>query len=431
MVALGCATAACRPPATVTPEPRRAAPAAPEVGDSDGDGIADDRDRCPTVAEDLDQLEDGDGCPETDADHDRIPDDEDACPRQPGGVLADERGCPYVPAATEECPILSLAPEVTFAPNAFTLDASASDLVALIAQDVATVPENYHLVIAGHRAVDEPPDTGLERARAVRRALEEAGLDDDRFVVVNRADRDATGPTEPDRRVTFQLRARCAAPNPPDYDFQEPLPARSLPSDAPAMRYANLSPGACRAELARRDLPLLRDKRPTPGVATGVRFTDSLHGIAIIAPGKPTTYGVMDCRLALTFDDATQVLATLGVVRIRVDNTYRRGAKLPNRRRQQSQHAHGLAADITAFYLADGRELNVERDWSGERGEPVCGPDARVDVPTEGAILLRDIACDLGRHGLFHTMLTPNYNAAHRNHFHFDIKRDANRWDIH
>ena len=36
----------------------------PKVGDRDGDGIKDDVDRCPNQAEDFDQFEDSDGCPE-------------------------------------------------------------------------------------------------------------------------------------------------------------------------------------------------------------------------------------------------------------------------------------------------------------------------------------------------------------------------------
>ncbi len=427
---LWCAAVACQPPAALEPSPRRAAPTALEIVDSDGDGLADDQDRCPTPAEDRDGLEDDDGCPEVDADHDHIIDQEDACPRESGGVLAEDRGCPYVLATNEECPIISLAPEIGFEPTDTALDEPQTELVAMIARDIARLPEDYELIVAGHRMATEPPDAGLERARAVHRVLVEHGVVPERISLVNRADQDAADATQPNHRVTFRIQAACAKAE-PEYAFQQPVSPRLLPPEAPAMRYANLSPGACRAELKQRELPVVRDRRPTPGVATGLRFTEPIHGVTIVAPGKPTTYGVMDCRLALTMDDAAKILAEFGVVRLRVDNTYRRGANLPGRRARRSQHAHGLAADITAFYLAGGREVNVERDWSGERGDPVCGPEAHVAVPTENVILLRNIACELGRSGLFHTMLTPNYDAAHRNHFHFDIKRDARRWNIH
>jgi hypothetical protein len=33
--------------------------------------------------------------------------------------------------------------------------------------------------------------------------------------------------------------------------------------------------------------------------------------------------------------------------------------------------------------------------------------------------------CDIVRSGLFHHVLTPSYDAAHRDHLHLDIKREG------
>lgn len=68
-----------------------------------------------------------------------------------------------------------------------------------------------------------------------------------------------------------------------------------------------------------------------------------------------------------------------------------------------SEHASANAVDIAAFRLADGRRITVAGDWEGD------GPEARFlrDV--------RDGACDL-----FATTLSPDYNAAHRDHLHLD-----------
>jgi hypothetical protein len=41
---------------------------APRFEDADGDGIGDDADDCPELAEDPDHVEDDDGCPEDDSD---------------------------------------------------------------------------------------------------------------------------------------------------------------------------------------------------------------------------------------------------------------------------------------------------------------------------------------------------------------------------
>ncbi|MHA6723421.1 extensin-like domain-containing protein [Sphingomonas sp. RS2018] len=75
-----------------------------------------------------------------------------------------------------------------------------------------------------------------------------------------------------------------------------------------------------------------------------------------------------------------------------------------------SQHATADAIDIAGFVLADGTRISVVRDWDAE------GKDAGK------AAFLRDVrdgACDV-----FTTVLSPDYNAAHRDHFHLD---QANR----
>lgn len=67
-----------------------------------------------------------------------------------------------------------------------------------------------------------------------------------------------------------------------------------------------------------------------------------------------------------------------------------------------SEHATANAVDIAGFTLDDGTRISVLRDWDeGERGRFLD------DV--------RDGACDL-----FATVLSPDYNRAHRDHLHLD-----------
>lgn len=87
------------------------------VADTDGDGIADDRDQCPTEPEDRDGDADEDGCPdltEKDLDGDGLVGDADQCPQKPEDVdgFEDEDGCPDddndgdgVPDATDKDPM--------------------------------------------------------------------------------------------------------------------------------------------------------------------------------------------------------------------------------------------------------------------------------------------------------------------------------------
>jgi OOP family OmpA-OmpF porin len=84
--------------------------------DNDGDGIVDGSDQCPTEPEDKDGLDDDDGCPEEDRDGDRIADTKDKCPDQPEDRdgFQDEDGCPdcdndgdgvpECPQAVDQCP---------------------------------------------------------------------------------------------------------------------------------------------------------------------------------------------------------------------------------------------------------------------------------------------------------------------------------------
>ena len=77
-----------------------------------------------------------------------------------------------------------------------------------------------------------------------------------------------------------------------------------------------------------------------------------------------------------------------------------------------SEHATADAVDIAAFRLADGTRITLIGDWTGE------GPKAQF------LRAVRDGGCDL-----FATVLSPDYNEAHRDHFHFDqAERGAMGW---
>ncbi|MGE0786260.1 MAG: thrombospondin type 3 repeat-containing protein [Sandaracinaceae bacterium] len=64
--------------------------------DSDGDSINDSVDGCPDDAEDVDEWEDEDGCPDLDNDGDEVPDGDDPCPNDAEDLdeHEDQDGCP-------------------------------------------------------------------------------------------------------------------------------------------------------------------------------------------------------------------------------------------------------------------------------------------------------------------------------------------------
>ena len=86
---------------------------APRNHDQDGDGIPDDVDQCPLLAEDYDGYQDHDGCPEDDNDDDGIPDRDDKCPntKEDRDGYQDADGCPdpdndqdHIPDEQDACP---------------------------------------------------------------------------------------------------------------------------------------------------------------------------------------------------------------------------------------------------------------------------------------------------------------------------------------
>lgn len=76
-----------------------------------------------------------------------------------------------------------------------------------------------------------------------------------------------------------------------------------------------------------------------------------------------------------------------------------------------SEHARARALDVAGFRLSDGRRISVAGGWAR------MGPESLFlhDV--------RDGACRL-----FATVLSPDYNAAHRDHLHLDEAKRGALW---
>ena len=208
--------------------------------------------------------------------------------------------------------------------------------------------------------------------------------------------------------------------------FREPVTDK-LGSSAPAVRFAEMSQAECLREVERDSVALKRETKAEDGIATPVRITGPLRGVKFVVPGPSSKFGVLDCRLGLALDELAGSLASYDVVAVHVDNFYRPHAKLPGKSKN-SQHAFGLAADITSIELKDGRKLTPVEDWRAEIGETPCGPAAVMSGDASSAAdatMLRNVVCDVARKGLFHDVLTPSFNAAHKSHFHFDIKHNT------
>ena len=208
-----------------------------------------------------------------------------------------------------------------------------------------------------------------------------------------------------------------------DRSYRLPLGDTLTTRKAMATKYADLTPGNCRAEVRRRHLPIVAVKSAL-GIVDPMRLTGALRGIRFVTPGPKSVHGLLDCRLVLLLDELSGVLASEGVTTVYVDGLYRPKAHLPGKK-ALSQHALGLAIDIHSFGTKDGRTLVIERDFAGSIGSPVCGETATVQPESKDSVVLRNIVCAMARAKAFHYLLTPNHDPSHANHIHGDINRGA------
>lgn len=186
-----------------------------------------------------------------------------------------------------------------------------------------------------------------------------------------------------------------------------------------------LSDRACFRALTRAGVRFERVRQPVAGVITPVVVTGPLRGVTVRNHSAPVIHELMDCRLAVALARYAPMLRGLGVREIRHISLYRAPtASQAARRPVQTRHPGGMAIDVGSFVMESGATLVVERDFHGRRRRPVCGPTARVpDQPQ--ARTLRTLACEAARRGYFHVVLTPNFNAEHRNHFHLEVARNV------
>lgn len=151
---------------------------------------------------------------------------------------------------------------------------------------------------------------------------------------------------------------------------------------------------------------------PNKSFDGGCRTIDT---IKLMDFGTATTnLGAMTCPLAANFTDwaryavrpaAKQYLGA-EVVRIETMGTFNCRNIYGGRSGKLSEHAFANAVDVSAFVLRDGRRVSVLTGWNGSS--------------EERAFLrrLHQSACKR-----FGTVLGPDYNSAHANHFHFDMAR--------
>jgi hypothetical protein len=193
----------------------------------------------------------------------------------------------------------------------------------------------------------------------------------------------------------------------PGHNPWTPLDLRDEPGWATERKLAQLreDPQQCRAVLGRSQVMF---STLAPAGEGACRRTDRtvLTGTPLMPGNTPTTCPVA-AALTLWLDRGVQPAAQ-DILGAEVAGVEHLGSYSCRRlygadEGPWSEHATGNAIDIAGFVLADGRRISVLRDWPGD------GEKARF------LRRVRDAAC-----GSFGTVLSPEYNAAHADHLHFD-----------
>ncbi len=195
----------------------------------------------------------------------------------------------------------------------------------------------------------------------------------------------------------------------------EDLPWTPLRLDQPVgmatgLKFARAAadPRQCRLVLASGGVSVVEEPDRDAG-ACATRNTVRLPG-QLLSPAAP----VMTCPQALAYAFWTRhavqpaAIAELGEPIARIDHygTYACRNMYGRATGRRSEHAFANAIDVAAFRTASGRRVSVLSDFR--------------KTGAEGRFLhrVRDGACPW-----FRAVLSPDYNAAHRDHLHLDRGR--------
>jgi len=219
--------------------------------------------------------------------------------------------------------------------------------------------------------------------------------------------------------VTLTLLLVYAIPRLPPQD----LPWTPLDLDAPigratAGKLARIDGPACRmlldqADIAYRSLP--DSRRDDCGYDDGVIWAAGGRRALRYAPAAPPLACPLAAGLVLWEREVVNPAAEqrLGARVVAIDHygSYSCRRMYGRSSGDWSEHARARALDVAGFRLSDGRRISVARDWTRKRPESLFLHD------------VRDGACRL-----FATVLSPDYNAAHRDHLHLDEAKRGALW---
>ncbi len=158
------------------------------------------------------------------------------------------------------------------------------------------------------------------------------------------------------------------------------------------------------------------------GIADPVTVNLPLNGVAYryISYQSPRDTMLMDCKLAAALARGAYHMRKRDIIELVDIGVYNYrcigGGTPPDC--TLSQHAYATAIDIAGFTVGDGTYYSVLDDWVIDPGD-----EATCDTATESDKdrFLHEIICEMKADDIWNIVLTPNYNEAHRDHFHVDL----------
>ncbi|HJL27251.1 MAG TPA: extensin family protein, partial [Polyangiaceae bacterium LLY-WYZ-15_(1-7)] len=201
----------------------------------------------------------------------------------------------------------------------------------------------------------------------------------------------------------------------PDFEnYRATIPGAEWVVDRRA-RWSVRAEPACHAALREAGVPFRPRPQPTSIVPSPVEIVGPVDGVWFRMTHEERPF-LLSCEMALRLPALVEVLKEHGVHGVEILSSYRSHPRT-------SFHTMGLALDLPRFWTDEGW-LSVQTHYEPTPLQETCGGPRPRDAR---ARRLRAMACALARTRLFQSVLTPNYNEGHRDHFHLDARPDDPR----
>ncbi len=325
-------------------------------------------------------------------------------------------------------------------------------------------PERYLIVQAGvtPRAVkkgnelpefvpdfmvyDDDTVAGPQRRTTGPKPVRAMGFFDDRWQLPGASEEHAEGAGPDQGDTTTEAEEEPSLPVPPAPPVPEPprrfhaprsdqagLAARRIARIVPSFENYRAEIGGAEWELRRRavwsigptetcleelqELEVEARPRPEPHPLTPspVEILGPVDGVWFRMTHEEQPL-VVSCEMAKRLPTIVGILKDYGIHGVEILSAHRDYPRT-------SFHRMGLALDLMRFWTDEGW-LSVEDHYQATPMQPTCGGPRPRD---RRARRLRAIACRLWATEAFSSVLTPNYNEGHRDHFHLDARPDDPR----